>query len=275
MTPSTHWHADHVFLPPGRMSDLFLIRVIAPFLRDLDGARTWFFIRYGEGGPHLRVRVVTADETTGAIVHHHWQGGVSAFLDDTAPGPEWNGAAGPTFTPGTVRIVSYEAEIARYGGERAMPIGERLFCRSTTLALGIVDATLDDPNARIGQTMRLMMASASVLTDDPAAIGTLFRAYAEGWRNYLARSGWIPGDAPVSVVDPEAIRRALQPDARPTYGTAWRTCLREMLDELDEVGPLSASKSDIVMSQLHMLCNRLGVSPATEFHLATQIGGAL
>jgi len=275
MTQATLWHADHVFLPPGRMSDLFLVQVVKPFLRDIPDVRAWFFIRYGERGPHLRIRIATADPAMGEIAHRHWRRCAPAFLESTPPGPEWRGSNGPHITPGSVLTIPYEAETVRYGGELAMPIGERAFCRSTALALGILAATPDDAGARIGQAMRLMLASASVLTHDRVAIGALFRAYAEGWRTHLAASGWVPGDAPVMVIDQDAVRCALEPEDRPTFGSTWVAWLREMIHALDAIGPLTASRQDIVMSQMHMLCNRLGVSPAMEFHLATQIGGIL
>lgn len=273
------WASDHVFIPPGRVSDLFLVQSVAPFLRDLEGVRKWFFIRYGEGGPHIRIRIDVESPAVADAVHKHWQDEAPKYLDASAPGPEWQARQEIMFEPGSVQRIEYQAEIERYGGPRVMPSNERLFCRSTAMALGIVAATLDDFERRIGQAVKIMIASARTLSDDPKVIGQLFRGYAAGWERFLRSVGWVPEDRPITLGDPTAIQASLDEvasEAR-SYTTVWRTSLADLMTDLDaEVNqPLTADKKDIVMSQVHMFCNRLGISPSMEFHLASQIGGAL
>jgi thiopeptide-type bacteriocin biosynthesis protein len=281
MTPAAQasWSSDHVFIPPGRMSDLFLVHSVAPFLRDLAGVRKWFFIRYGEGGPHVRIRVDVESPAVADTVHRRWRDAASDYLDGSEPGPEWQAREEPTFDPGSVQRIEYEPEIDRYGGPRVMPSNERLFCRSTTLALGIIAATLDDFERRIGQAVKIMIASAGTLSDDPKVIGEIFRRYAEGWKRFLTPFGWSPDIQPISLSDLAAVQASLNESASGgrSYTSVWRVSLAELLNDLDaeNVRPLTANKTDIVMSQLHMFCNRLGLSPSMEFHLASQIGSAL
>lgn len=60
MTPRMDWWAFHVFLFDPAQGEACLLEDIMPALRDLlaqGRVSSWFFIRYWEGGPHLRVRL--------------------------------------------------------------------------------------------------------------------------------------------------------------------------------------------------------------------------
>ncbi|MDV3456053.1 thiopeptide-type bacteriocin biosynthesis protein [Sphingomonas sp. HF-S4] len=260
----TIWSADHVFISPGAMSDAFLVDVAAPFLKQLDGAGDWFFIRYGEGGPHLRIRVRVEHEDVAARIHRRWCEAAPAYVD-----------SGDVM--GGVRRIAYQPEIARYGGPQAMPLSERAFCRSTALSLGIIAATSGDMERRIGQAIGIMIASLRSLTDDQAEIGRILRDHAAGWERWFAAVGWPVTDeaAPVALRDPATVEAALHGPAGPprSYGAAWQACLAALLDALQPPAPGVAGPEDIVRSHLHMFCNRLGVSPATEYHLARAVGG--
>lgn len=274
------WSADHIFISPGPMSDAFLIDVAAPFLKGLDGAGEWFFIRYGEGGPHLRIRVAVDHSDIAAKIHRRWQEAAPAHVDAPAPAPVPDTHEG-LVAPGSVRSIAYEPEIARYGGPRAMPLSEQLFCRSTALSLGIIAATLGDMEQRIGQAIGIMIASVRSLTDDPAEIHRLLSGYAQGWERWFAAVDWPAAidTVPVTLHDPAAVEAALHAPIGPSvrsYGAAWHACLAaliQVLEAQDPPPPPVAGKADIVLSHLHMFCNRLGISPAMEFHLAKAIGG--
>jgi thiopeptide-type bacteriocin biosynthesis protein len=276
---SRSWSADHVFISPGPMSDAFLVNVVAPFLKGLDGAGDWFFIRYGEGGPHLRIRVAIDHSDVAARIHRRWQEAAPIHVDAFARALVLG--TGEMIEPGSVRAVAYEPEIARYGGARAMPLSEQLFCRSTALSLGVIAATLGDMEQRIGQAIGIMIASVRSLTDDPAEIGRLLSDYAEGWERWFAAVDWPAAidTVPVTLRDPAAVEAALHAPIGPSvrsYGAAWHGCLAALiqtLEALDPPRPPAAGKADIVLSHLHMFCNRLGISPAMEFHLARAIGG--
>lgn len=273
-----NWSSEHVFISPGTMSDLFLVRVVAPFLRTRSGVRKWFFIRYGEGGPHLRIRIEAEDPEVAEAARRRWQEAAPGYLDGTVPGPEWSTGTETAFEPGSVQRIDYEPELERYGGARVMAANERLFCRSTTLALGIIGATLDSFERRIGQAAKMMVAGAGALTDDRERIGEMFRNYAAGWERFLTPFGWRPDARPLTLRDPDVeawLGEAASGER--SYSTVWRASVDDLVAELaaEDNQPLTARPSDIVFSQIHMLCNRLGVSPSMEFHLASQIGNSL
>lgn len=259
------------------MSDAFLVNVAAPFLKELDGAGDWFFIRYGERGPHLRIRVAVEHPDVAAQIHRRWREAAPAHVDAVAPLPVPSGDQNP-IDVGSVRSIAYEPEIARYGGPLAMPLSERVFCRSTALSLGIIAATLDDMEQRIGQAIGIMIASVRSLTDDRAKVGHILSGHAAAWEHWFAAVDWPVAQAatPVVLSDPAAVEAALRAPmgiAR-SYGAAWHACLTALVRELaaQDTPPTGVARmTGIVLSHLHMFCNRLGISPAMEFHLAKAI----
>lgn len=62
------WRALHIYLHrPMEQVDQVIKSCVAPLAAGLiaDGkATSWFFIRYWEGGPHLRLRLADADDAT-------------------------------------------------------------------------------------------------------------------------------------------------------------------------------------------------------------------
>ena len=63
----TVWHPWHLHLASDARSlqDRVVTDVIAPVVGDL-GGRPWFFIRYWQAGPHLRLRIGDLDEQSSA-----------------------------------------------------------------------------------------------------------------------------------------------------------------------------------------------------------------
>uniref|UniRef100_UPI00278BC8A2 lantibiotic dehydratase C-terminal domain-containing protein n=1 Tax=Streptomyces venezuelae TaxID=54571 RepID=UPI00278BC8A2 len=66
----TAWTAWHLHLGTTARSahDRVVTDVIGPTIRELDPGTPWFFIRYWQSGPHLRLRVGDLDEAARARV---------------------------------------------------------------------------------------------------------------------------------------------------------------------------------------------------------------
>ncbi|MEU7703623.1 lantibiotic dehydratase C-terminal domain-containing protein, partial [Streptomyces sp. NPDC039028] len=62
--PATAWTAWHLHLGTTARSahDRVVTDVIGPTVRELAPGTPWFFIRYWQSGPHLRLRVGDLDE---------------------------------------------------------------------------------------------------------------------------------------------------------------------------------------------------------------------
>src|SRR6185503_13621233 len=120
------WAALHCFVDwtPADV-DAFVVDTLAPTLDRLrhDGRiADRFFVRYADGGPHLRVRV--ADAAPGVVP---W---LAAELARAAAAPS---------RPDVVKA-EYVPEVDRYGGPAAIAEAEGVFCRSTDVAVRVLSA---------------------------------------------------------------------------------------------------------------------------------------
>ncbi|WFB05871.1 thiopeptide-type bacteriocin biosynthesis protein [Streptomyces sp. LX-29] len=275
MTTET-WHSYHLFLHSSTEdTDRFLTEDVAPLLDGLvasGDATRWFFIRYGEDGPHLRIRV--SGLGTGA----------AAELPDALAraAAERPAVAGPWPTRhGEVRAVAYVPETHRYGGPRALPTAERVFTHSSRVAV----AALRDLDRRSGSAGRLTVAAdlahatTHALRMDRLTAGRWLRRHAAGWR-WVTEVELLPAAAVHTRVNTvyaaqgpalerraRALRDGLENGAGAPWLTEWVHRVREADEELRE--SLTASEAGAVLpwvwaSQLHMLFNRLGVTPDEE-----------
>jgi lantibiotic biosynthesis protein len=121
-----------------------VIAMVAGLSRRLRAERLadrWFFIRYGEGGNHIRARIRAVAETA--------RPAVLAAMEEL-------GAM--MLTAGVVtsfRMEPYLPEVRRYGGPAAMPVAEELFTADSD---DIAARVADDP----AEADRLLMAGSDV-----------------------------------------------------------------------------------------------------------------
>ncbi|MFF4433952.1 thiopeptide-type bacteriocin biosynthesis protein [Streptomyces sp. NPDC001513] len=268
-TDTGTWQSHHLFLhSTTEDTDRFLVRDAAPLLDGLVAAgeaADWFFIRYGEDGPHLRIRVrATAPlpELPGLLARE-------ARRVPAVPGP-W-----PSLH-GEARAVPYVPETRRYGGPRALPVAEALFGASTRTALDVLRAlpAAGTAASRLTAAADLAHTTAYALGMDRLAATRWLRAHAAGWR-WVTEVPLLPGAAVHTRVNTvhAAQRTALGGRAadlreRLRAGTAapwqarWAERVREADAALDGLG--ERTRAGVWGSQLHMLFNRLGVSPDEE-----------
>lgn len=124
--PGAEWRYFKFYTAPG-MADRLLAEVVAPLAalhEEVAPGEPWFFIRYSDPEPHLRVR---------------FRGGRGALqtLDERV----WS-LAGPFVENGSIHRVSvdtYVREIERYGGGRAIELAEAWFRHDSAAVLRLVE----------------------------------------------------------------------------------------------------------------------------------------
>ncbi|MFJ9338798.1 thiopeptide-type bacteriocin biosynthesis protein [Streptomyces sp. NPDC101733] len=275
------WQGRHLFLhSTTEDTDAFLTGVVAPLLDGLVDAReasAWFFIRYSEGGPHLRLRVRGLGADAAARLPGQLAGAAAAV--PAVPGP-WPSRHGE------VRAVAYAPETDRYGGPRALPLAEEVFADSTRAALGALrEPALSSAGPERAAAARLMLgvdlahATTDALGLDRLTAARRLRGHASGWR-WVTEVELLPGASVHSRVNSVyaaqragLARRARTVRERLAEGNAepwlarWSERVRAAEARLRAPdGPdLSEAESARVWgSQLHMLFNRLGITPDEE-----------
>jgi thiopeptide-type bacteriocin biosynthesis protein len=149
----SQWSSFHLFRTDP--IDDFLLAAVAPFVGEVFAkglASAFFFIRYREGGPHVRLRLrTTSPRTLVRRTHAHFGTyfeGHPSLTPPAAPMP-------PTFVNDSVLESSYEPEVSRYGGLKCISISERHFEASSRAVLGAIAERHGSYESAIGTAIQL------------------------------------------------------------------------------------------------------------------------
>ncbi|TDD19720.1 lantibiotic dehydratase C-terminal domain-containing protein [Nonomuraea diastatica] len=309
------WVGVHLF----HFGDLdpLITGVVDPVTRELaaDGtARRAFFLRYWEGGQHVRLRLEVPDPARRQRVQDLARERAAAHFA-AHPSPSVDAAAYRAFAAamakgerrthyderlhpaGSVAFIGYRPEYEAYGDAACVAAAERHFAESSRLALHVVRAGTEmGRRAAIGLAA-LTIAAAACEPDLPAAAHRLAAA---------AREAPRPRVAPESEEDWRRRENALLAQTRRLWDTpesgggllaAWASsvgALRDDLDALHSAGrcapldpgsphaffalaapPERRTVSLILMRCAHLLHNRLGLRAGTEQHMSFLAGRAI
>lgn len=308
------WRAWHIFLHRTDALETLLIDAVRPELKRLSGRPGFqsFFIRYWENGPHVRLRVRGLGEAEFAALGTRLRAGAEAIAGtlDPAPGrfPDqarfdgWHAdpAALPWFPAGTVAEIDYEPEWRRYGGRHGLAVHESLFQASSALALAVIAATRDAAEVRWSLALALTASAIGAVCDGPESVHRFLARMRANWSAFTDNAGDVEAQAAAALRSHGASLAEL---ARAAVGGApagpsepvrrWHAAVRDHAEELRELaalgllvspltgaapgdaGQLEAALHGMFVSQVHMMNNRLGLSPQQEFQFAAMLLAAL
>ncbi len=280
------WLSAHLFFEGGMYGpecDRVVLDVAEPFVlrcRREEWTDGHFFIRYGEGGPHVRLRLRGAEEVLQGLV---WP----ALVEHV---------------PAALRVerVPYEPETVRYGGPDALQVAERHFADSSETAYRLLAGIGTGRSSRLGRGLLAMVVLVHAFAGDRDRGAAFARMYATGYLRLLGErdeGGALLG-AFGDGYQRQAGRLAEHVDevwSRLDAGEplsdeldAWAAALRERRAELAalfrerrvQVEGRPAEEwervvSGIVPSYAHMTNNRLGITLQEESYLAYLIARAL
>ncbi|HKR50822.1 MAG TPA: thiopeptide-type bacteriocin biosynthesis protein [Pseudonocardiaceae bacterium] len=225
----TRWVSAHLYYHDA-LDDL-LRRAVRPLVGELaaggliDG---FFFIRYWQGGPHVRLRVLPRDQAQAQPVERLIEARIGRFFtrypsravvcsEDYLRTAGWLsqhefGPGSTTVDPAadpavveplqpnnTLRYVAYVPEEDRLGGPVGVAAFEPHFMDSATLALELIAANPSEQR-RTGRALAMMLLAAAVVLPDLARLARYFRYSYRGWaarhaagdrtRSARSEAGW-------------------------------------------------------------------------------------
>jgi thiopeptide-type bacteriocin biosynthesis protein len=261
LAPGSEWLYLKLYGGQGS-ADLVLTEGVAPAVVELKARGVidgWFFIRYSDPDPHLRVRL---------------HGDPARLCAEALP--EMHRHLDPMMRSGRlwrIELGTYQREIARYGGPQNMVHSERLFECDSRAVVAIVPHGLGDESASL--RWQLVLAGVDRWLRDFGFDLTARHAFAcrarDGYAQEMqgdgkARQAWFSGRFRRERAEIEVL---INPDLVPLAPV-----LREGLDVLEQRsrdvapllievralharGALSVSLEELAHSLIHMFVNRM------------------
>lgn len=241
-------------------ADGLLRDVVAPAVREVMGeaqADHWFFIRYGDPGWHLRLRLHGDPGALVTRVFPRLQEGIAPLLED---GRLWR-----------VQLDTYEREVERYGGPEGIALAERLFHVDSEAVLAILDLLEGDEGADF--RWRIALRGIDMLLHDLGLEGDAKQKVLSGMReSFTAEFGGGKGlrvqlDQRLReerrnlfpLLDPAGDRESeLAPALEILHRRSerWAPVIAE-LKRLEAAGRLTQTIAEMAPSYVHMFVNRM------------------
>ncbi|NUT46116.1 MAG: hypothetical protein HOV94_02180 [Saccharothrix sp.] len=302
--PIRDWVGAHVFHRGDQ--DLLVRQALAPLCEELTGAHRiagWFFLRYWEGGPHVRLRLLATAptdeiraEVTRACARH--------LADHPSPPDDWSQreyeATARRRAEGerlirwdrrlrpvdSVEFIAYEPEHHAYGEGRALQAVERHFTDSSRIAVPLLSVRHD---RRAAAALAMLTLTVAVCEPDLDRAATRFAAARTGQaanvraerRDDLrdqTRRLWEQASATPSAEPPTDPLAAWWLSIRALHGTLVDLRARGDFAPVDALSPFAGlaralrpedpAVPYVVLRCAHLLCNRLGLPAVTEARLA-------
>ncbi|WP_165423842.1 lantibiotic dehydratase [Ktedonosporobacter rubrisoli] len=256
-SPGSEWIFLKLYCGKTLQSDL-IAQALRPLLKDVYAqnlAEEWFFIRYADSGPHIRLR---------------FRGSPQVLTLQLLPKLcAWASELISTGQCLSFSFDSYEREIERYGGLATISIAETLFCADSRAVMDLLYL----------QQARLLTVDAQVLavltTDDIlASLGLQPMERLQWYRQFIANTKDVGGvyrqkSAELRLllgsVDSISVRPG-GPQLLDILNTRRTSFARggQQIAEIATRQTLLEPFSAIVRSIVHMHCNRLGLDLEAE-----------
>jgi thiopeptide-type bacteriocin biosynthesis protein len=300
------WRAWHIFFQSTDSLDRMLVAALLPEVRSLGSGVEFFFLRYWENGPHIRARFRGLDDEQFLALGDRLRTSAKSVVATTPPVAEQPPTGHPAeswqndprtirFEPGKTVEIMYEPEYRRYGGRHGLPINEHLFDASSRLALAIIEKTVGAPERRLSIALMLTAAAIAQVVADRHQLAEFLAAMKEHWRGFISdptaseeqaqrsfsaaseelRTMVSMSCLPSSTSQPQPLAerwsKILAPHVAEMRALAADHLLVHPLTGIATEGPgeLDVALQNIMLSQIHMMNNRLGIVPQQEFLFAS------
>ncbi len=171
--------------------DKLLVEGIKPLADDIieSGlAEKYFFIRYWEKGPHIRLRFYGDEQTLDSQVKPKIETWIKSWLaanpstHDLPEGytniPEEQG----WYPNNSIQWIAYEPETERYGGPHALPFGESHFHANSDAVLSVMEEAAEwNYDQALGTAIQMHLSFANALGLEKEDAAEFFSWIFNGW----------------------------------------------------------------------------------------------
>jgi thiopeptide-type bacteriocin biosynthesis protein len=290
-----------------------LINCLQPLVNDLQRSKLikhHFFVRYWEGGPHVRFRVLPLPNVEQGELKNAIVGSLKSYLNENPSRAELDldryaktSAYLSQFELGqtkqfeihgnnTIREVEYIPEYQSYGGKHAMSAVEQQFSISSKLGLQMLQQEVS-PDRRIGRALFMMLSGLFGFTQNPNQLLNWFTVYNRNWMPALQPNP----EAFVEIFQKrfekqrehliQFVDQVIQPIAKADgLMRQWQMSMAQLNKQLYHVSENQQLEYDsqplpehdvplIALNCLHMHNNRIGISLYEEAYLTFLLKEAL
>lgn len=179
--------------------DTLIIEALKPFadeIMEAGLADKYFFIRYWEQGPHVRLRFLGDEQVLETQLKPKLENWFNAWMtahpSDLELSEELRQFAleQKWFPNNSVQWIEYEPETERYGGEHALPVGETQFQASSDAVLTVMDASENwNYDQSLGTAIQMHLAFARACEMDKQEAALFYSWIFQGWLPMAISSG--------------------------------------------------------------------------------------
>jgi thiopeptide-type bacteriocin biosynthesis protein len=251
--PGSEWLFAKLYGPPAFEDDLIAgpLREFCEAVRPAGLADEWFFVRYTDPDPHLRVRFRgDPQRLIGALI------------------PQLTGWARELIDAGMCSrfaLDTYDREIERYGGEKGIAVAESIFAADSRAVAEILALALEQ-SFDFDRTLLAVLSIDDLLR----GLGLLpeerlawYRGRVESRQASGAEFRQRSGTLRALLSDSEQLARERGGDALKRVLAARRAALAPLGRELERIAnqeELGQPRTALLRSFVHLHCNRLGGS---------------
>lgn len=261
------WKSYHMFLWDYSVFDT-VIMYIYSHLNDEEKEKL-FFIRYWEGGPHLRVRVQeSVSQRIEIILNRAMRHTIKQFpyirnikldkekyyLESFTDGEKIDVKQMPWYANMSIEQIPYNPELDRYGGANLIEYSEKLFCISSKITNKLLNLKPSSLKKIIVFYYCITEITNSNLSSEEF-IGKFYSLGEQFWRNLGVKQSL--DEREMFKIHTLASNLHLRP------------LLEEYITKLDKLYTIifhvnQDYADSVLFSHLHMFANRLGVNISTE-----------
>lgn len=271
------WNSKHIFIHDYKLIEVFLEKYLLKYIEE-NNIDKYFFIRYWQGGPHIRLRYKIEDE----IAKNNFEENLVKLLnkfkkqyssysfqefkyDERIVRLE-NVTQLEVYPNFSIQDVKYTPEIYRYGGVEAMSISEDIFSESSKLANYLIRNVDVGKRYIVGLDLMLLSYRVAEKLNLIKSKKKFFTEYNKIWDKFSQNRNL---DTYFTILHKRIYNLEQTNKVSMVYKSYLESLEQSFRNIIVKQNIYDEDKIFYIMiSHIHMINNRIGLSPENEFFLS-------